>query len=152
MRAEIVHQPIETYSSVTTMKVEEKGLSLRGYMRILLIAVLIIPLSIASTMVSFFRSVSYGWCWPDVRGTPPEELQEITIIQRGFPYGYYSIIRHTVGGQLETEKFEFHSEAFIMDIVIYIITYSVIAAFILWRHRKGTHAYISNNLPLSMHT
>ena len=139
MHAEIVHQPIETYSSVTTMTVEEKGLSLRGYMRILLIAVLIIALSIASTIVSFLRIISYGW-QSDLVGIPAEEFWEVAITQHGFPFGWYAIIRYTLGGQLETETFEFRSEVFIIDTIIYIIVYSVIATFILWGHRKGMHA------------
>jgi hypothetical protein len=120
-------------------------------MRILLIAVLIIALSIASTIISFLRTTSYGW-QSDLVGIPAEEFWEVNITQRGFPCGYYVIIRHTVGGLLKTEKIEFHSEAFIMDIVIYVIIYSVIASFILWRYRKDTHAHISDNLSLSMHT
>lgn len=117
------------------MTVEVKGLSLRGYMRILLIAVLIIVFSIASTIISFPRVVSSGWC-SDLVGIPPEEFWEVTIIRHGFPFGWYAIIRHTLGGQLETETFEFCSEVFIIDTIIYATVYSVIATFILWAYRK----------------
>ena len=114
---------------------EEKGLSLRGYMRILLIAVLIIVLSIASTIVSFLRIATYGW-QSDLVGIPAEEFWEVAITRHGFPFGWYAIIRYTLGGQLETETFEFRSEVFIIDTIIYATVYSVIATFILWAYRK----------------
>jgi hypothetical protein len=41
---------------------------------------------------------------------------------------------------LETETFEFRTEVFIIDTIIYITAYSVIAIFILLGHRKGMHA------------
>ena len=123
------------YSSVTTMTVVEKGSSLRGHKRILLIAVLIIVLSITSTVVSFLHIRSYGW-GTDVRGLPAEELWEFAITQHGYPAGWYSIIRYTLGGQLESERFEFRPEPFIMDTVIFIIIYSLIATFILWHPER----------------
>lgn len=104
----------------------------RNFKMLLLIAVLIVVLSITSTIVSFLRIRSYGW-GTDRRGITPEEIKEVAITQHGFPFGWYAIIRYTSGGELESETFEFRSDAFIWNTILYIVMYSVIATFIL-RH------------------
>jgi len=125
------------------MTVEEKGLSLRGQMRILLRAALIIVLSIASTIVSFPRVVSGGWGSNVVGGQQSEELWEVAITRHGFPFRWYSTYRYTLGGQLETETFEFHSRLFTIDTITYITVYSVIATFTLWAYRAHAKVKVS---------
>ncbi|UCE29149.1 MAG: hypothetical protein JSV85_07870 [Candidatus Bathyarchaeota archaeon] len=110
-------------------------------MRILWIAVLVIVLSFASAFLSYPRVVSSGW-----RTRSASRRAEFTgehITWHGFPFAWYSTCKYTVKGQLETETFEFYSEAFIVDTIIYLTIYSVLAASILRAYRERAKLSVS---------